>query len=292
MKICCFGSLNLDYVYRVSEFVQSGETIRAKERTVVCGGKGLNQSVALARSGVEVYHAGNVGVMDGQMLISTLQANNVCTDLISSQNYASGHAIIQVNDNGENSILLYGGANLTVTERQIEHVLSHFTEGDFLVLQNEVNMLPTIIEKAYEKGMLIVLNPSPVEAIADTLSLDKVGYLFMNSIEALEIGGGDDVNVAIRNIQTRYPKTVIICTFGAEGATVYKKETILHEPAMKVQAVDTTGAGDTFLGFYVGLLASGNDDQTCLKAAIKAAGLCVQKQGASISIPTHDQVIS
>ena len=77
-----------------------------------------------------------------------------------------------------------------------------------------------------------------------------------------------------------------------QDATVYKKETTLHEPAMQVQAVDTTGAGDTFLGFYVGLLASGNDDQTCLQAAVKAAGLCVQKQGASISIPTHDQVIS
>lgn len=134
MKICCFGSLNIDYVYQVRQFVQAGETIHSVDRSVICGGKGLNQSIAMARSGAEVYHAGNVGASDGSILLDALRDSGVDVSLVNRCDTASGHAIIQVDENGENCILLYGGANRMVSPEQIETVLSNFAAGDFLVL--------------------------------------------------------------------------------------------------------------------------------------------------------------
>ena len=159
MKILNFGSLNLDYVYRVAHSVQPGETIASSGMETFCGGKGLNQSVALARAGAEVYHAGRVGE-DGQLLIETCRQSGVHTELILQTNGKSGHTIIQVDDNGQNSILLAGGANRRITEQDVETALRAFGAGDLLLLQNEISCLPVLIERAYEKGMRVVLNPS------------------------------------------------------------------------------------------------------------------------------------
>ena len=162
MKVLNFGSLNLDYVYDVDHFVREGETISSADMNVFCGGKGLNQSVALAKAGVKAYHAGAVGSADGAMLLEAL--SNVGADISYIKRYdmSSGHAIIQKNRAGNNCILLYGGANQNIDIDFIKEVLKDFDKGDILLLQNEVSNLSFIIDEGYKRGMSIVLNPSPI----------------------------------------------------------------------------------------------------------------------------------
>ena len=160
MRILNFGSLNLDYVYQVDHFVQPGETLSAQSRAVKAGGKGLNQSVALSRAGAAVCHAGCFGA-DGVVLKDLLEENGVDTAFLLPVPEAQGHTVIQVSPEGENCILLYGGSNRCIPEEHIRRVLGSFSRGDWLVLQNEINSLPLIVELASARGLQIVLNPSP-----------------------------------------------------------------------------------------------------------------------------------
>ena len=147
MKVLCFGSLNIDYTYRVDHFVQPGETLAAESLQVFSGGKGLNQAIALARAGAETWMAGAVGE-DGRFLLDELAAAGVLTDHVSIlQQVRTGNAIIQNDKTGDNCILLYGGANRAVTEAQVDAALGHFCAGDWLLLQNEINQLPYIISR-------------------------------------------------------------------------------------------------------------------------------------------------
>ena len=289
MKVCCFGSLNIDYVYRVRCFVQAGETISSIERSIVCGGKGLNQSIALARCGAKVFHAGNVGATDGSMLLSALQSNGVDISNVCQQNAVSGHAIIQVDDDGENCILLYGGTNLSVTQEQIDKVVSSFEPGDCIVLQNEVNLLPEIVHAAHGRGMQVILNPSPVAGVLEAVPLEMIDYLFVNAAEACQLAGAADAEQSARALHARYPGMKVVCTLGAKGAMVYDGE-FTYANGRPARTVDTTGAGDTFLGYFVGLMVEGREISECLEGAIAAATLCVEKAGASASIPYRDQV--
>ena len=282
--------MNLDYVYQVKHFVQSGETLSSIDRSVVCGGKGLNQSIAMARSGAKVYHAGNVGSTDGHILLSTLVCNDVNTQFVQMQNHASGHAIIQVNQQGENCILLHGGANVTVTEEQIESVLAFFACGDWLILQNEINLLPQIIRKGKQRGLIVVLNASPVDEAGRFLPLEDVDYLFVNEEEACLLSGQSSYDKALDALCSHHKKMTIVCTLGKEGAVVRQGEYCHRAKAIPVRAVDTTGAGDTFLGFFVGALSQGHRIETAMKRALFAASLCVQKEGASSSIPYAHEV--
>ena len=289
MKICCFGSLNLDYVYHVKHFVRSGETIASTNRSIVCGGKGLNQSIAIARSGSKVFHAGNVSATDGTILLNALQSNDVNVDYVRQQNAVNGHAIIQVDEEGENCIVLYGGTNQMTTNEQIEKVISNFDEGDYIVLQNEINLLPEIIRAASAKKMKVILNPSPVDGIKENVPLDLVDYLFVNASEAMEISGENSSEESCRTLRRKYPRMTIVCTLGADGAMVFDG-TFTYCEGRKTHVVDTTGAGDTFLGYYVGLMAEGKSTLSCMKGAIAAATLCVGRLGASVSIPHRAQV--
>ena len=158
MKVLNYGSLNLDLVYHMEHFIRPGETFGATRLDKFPGGKGLNQSIALARAGARVYHAGNVGP-DGEVLVETLRNAGVDTDLIRRVEEVTGHAVIQVDSRGDNSIILYAGANARVTSDQIDRVLEEFARGDYLILQNEINLVGEIMDKAFDKGMTIVLNP-------------------------------------------------------------------------------------------------------------------------------------
>ena len=160
VKVLNFGSLNLDYVYQVDRFVRPGETLAVRSLEVKCGGKGLNQSIALARAGAQVSHAGCIGA-GGESLKALLEENGVNSDFVMSVPETQGHTVIQVTPEGENCILLYGGSNRCVTPRQIEDTLRRFGPGDYLVLQNEINLQDYIMKKASEKGMVILMNPSP-----------------------------------------------------------------------------------------------------------------------------------
>jgi ribokinase len=188
MKILNFGSLNIDYVYHVSHFVKPGETLQAKKQSVFCGGKGLNQSIALARAGATVYHGGCIG-LGGVMLQDALEKDHISTELLSSVDVIQGNAVIQVDDQGENCILLYGGSNQAITIQYAEHVLSHFGKGDYLVLQNEISCLEDIVSLASEKEMVVVLNPSPFTDNLRQLDYNHISWLLLNEIEGEQLSG-------------------------------------------------------------------------------------------------------
>ena len=300
MRILSFGSLNLDYVYRVLRFVRPGETLAALGREVVCGGKGLNQSVALSRAGGEVWHAGCVGRADGKPLVDFLETCGVRTELIEVKDVPSGHTVIQVEDSGANSILLFGGANRTVSPEQIASTIEGFEKGDIIVLQNEINALDTIMRLAKEKGLRIAVNPSPV-AGARTLPLELAEWIFVNEDEARALAGLPDREhngdrdapdeTAARSLSKIFTDSRIIMTCGSRGALAAGGggET-LFEPARRVTAIDTTAAGDTFLGYYLGSIAAGLDEKECLKRAAAAAAISVQRRGAAPSVPALSEV--
>lgn len=206
MKVLNFGSLNIDMVYAVDHFVRAGETLSSDRLVRFCGGKGLNQSVALARAGATVLHAGCIG-RDGGMLLDLLAASGADTRFVRQLDEASGHAIIQVDKKGQNCILLYGGANLQITEAFADpQVLAACDRGDVLLLQNEINLLPYIVEKAYGRGMEIALNPSPINDQLGKLPLEKIRYFILNEIEGRELTGEEARRISCGNSAAAIPR--------------------------------------------------------------------------------------
>lgn len=284
MKILNFGSLNLDYVYQVERFVRPGETISALSQTVNCGGKGLNQSIALARAGAEVWHGGCVGV-GGEQLSALLKKNGVDTSLLCQVDVLQGNAVIQVDGHGENCILLFGGSNQAVTEEQIDKVLAAFRSGDMLVLQNETNGLPYLVTQAAKKGMTVVLNPSPFDATIRELDLTHVSWLIMNEMEAEALSGSQDPMEAWTIFHRRWPELRMVFTLGGAGSILFTSDEIVRQKAEMVPVVDTTAAGDTFTGYFLACLTKGQPYQACMETASKAAAICVTRKGAAASIP-------
>lgn len=289
MNICSFGSLNLDHIYRVDGIAMPGETIRSLSTQDVCGGKGLNQSVAMARAGARVWHAGNVGLdVQGDVLLSALEAEGVNTSLVRRQSVQSGHAIIQINAQGENAIIVHGGANLTVDAHQIEETLSCFEPGDLLVLQNEINNLPELICSAHTRGMKIAFNPSPITPALAEIPVELCDILFVNEIEAGKLCGCE--RATLSQLAERFAQTMIVYTMGSNGASVYARGRTYHHAAYPVQAVDTTGAGDTFSGYFLTAICEGMPIPEALDLAAKAAAISVTRTGASVSVPVRAEV--
>ena len=189
--ILSYGSLNLDLVYQVPHFVQAGETLSSTSRTVHCGGKGLNQSIAAARAGGTVSHAGKIGG-DGTVLTDILRESGVDTDFVTVGDGPSGHAVIQVDPSGQNCILLFGGCNQEITHEEIDRALAHFQTGDYLILQNEINGLDYLMTQAARQGLRIVFNPSPTDESIFRLPLGEAWLLIFNEIEGAALSGCDD----------------------------------------------------------------------------------------------------
>ncbi len=291
MKILSFGSLNIDYVYRVPHFVAAGETLASSSLAVFSGGKGLNQSVALAKAGLDVHHAGAIGP-DGDFLLEELRAAGVNTaNVLRRNDIRTGHAIIQNNSAGDNCILLFGGANRRISKEQIEQTLSGFSKGDALVIQNEINELPFLVQKAREAGLFIAMNPSPMEDYLVQL-IPLVDLLILNEIEAAQITGeeGEPEQLA-RVLQNRYPSLHIVLTAGGDGAVYLYGDTMVREPAQKVDVVDTTAAGDTFTGYFLSGFLTQGDPAWAMKFAATAAAIAVSRPGASPSIPGKEEVL-
>ena len=293
MRVLNFGSLNLDYVYQVDHFVRPGETMSSESRTVKNGGKGLNQSIALARAGADVSHAGCLG-KGGEPLRALLEREGVDTSCLVDVEEMQGHTVIQVNREGENCILLYGGSNQCVSTEQIRDTLSRYTAGDWLVLQNEINNLPAIVDAAWERGMVIVLNPSPYDDRLAAVDFGKISWLLVNEVEACQISGSDEPKVAWAWLHARYPRLNVLITLGSDGSVVYRVadgevETVRQE-AFKVKAVDTTAAGDTFSGYFISGLMTGLPLQECMRRASKASSISVTRAGAADSIPRYSEL--
>lgn len=293
MKVLNYGSLNIDYVYFVDHFVRAGETLDSRKLELFCGGKGLNQSIALSKSGVNVWHAGAVGENDSEMLLKMLKQSGVNTEFVRKKNGSSGHAIIQKADSGDNCILLYGGANQCITKEEIDETLLHFDKDDYVILQNEISEVSYIMSKAHEKGMRIVFNPSPINRKIITYPLHLVDYFLLNEVEGMEISGCSEASdKLIEILGERYPNAKIVLTLGEKGALYKDNVVLLKQPIYKVKAVDTTAAGDTFTGYFIGAVISGEAITKALDNAAKASAIAVTREGASASIPTKVEVDS
>lgn len=289
MKVLNFGSLNLDYTYQVPHIVREGETISSNDVQMHLGGKGFNQSVALARAGVPVYHAGLVGE-EGLDFYDACEECGIKTDFIKTVTGRCGHTIIQVDDAGQNSIVLFGGANQKNTKEYVDEVLKNFETGDILLLQNEVNELPYIIDQAFAKGMTIVLNPSPMNEIIDECDLGKVSIFVLNETEGQQLTGQTTPTTIVAAMEASFANAKIVLTLGKGGSIFHHGDEELYQAAFDVDAVDTTAAGDTFTGYLIAGILKKQPMRDVLVNASKAAALAVQKQGAAQSIPFMSEV--
>ncbi len=294
MKILNFGSLNIDYVYDVDHFVQAEETLSSIKLNVFCGGKGLNQSIALRKSGAQVWHAGAVGANDSEMLLAMLEKVGVNTSFVKKRPGPSGHAIIQKDKQGQNCILLYGGANHEIQKEDIDEAIQHFEKGDFLVLQNEINEIGYIMNKAHEIGMKIIFNPSPFDERIRVYPLHLVDYLILNEVEAKGLCGGSHFGASeadvLEELGNTFPNAKIVLTLGADGSIYKDGDYCVQQQIYKVTPVDTTSAGDTFTGFFIGSLINGEKVENAMDIAARASAITVTRLGAGQSIPTKDEV--
>lgn len=291
MKVLNFGSLNIDYVYSVDHMVQAGETLSSGGMEMFLGGKGFNQSVALAKAGVPVYHAGMIGE-EGKAFLDACKEYGINSSYIKIGHEKNGHTIIQIDKTAQNCILLYGGCNRAFTKEFIDEVLENFGADDYLLLQNEVNYLEYIIDRAHERGIQIILNPSPFDAYIDACDLSKITYFMMNEIEGGQITGETEENKILDKMLEKYPDAKIILTLGSDGSLYRDKDCCYRQEIFKTQAVDTTAAGDTFTGYFISALISGKSVQEALKISAMASSITVSRKGASPSIPKMDEVMA
>lgn len=291
MRVLNFGSLNIDYVYQVDHFVQPGETMSSLSLQVNCGGKGLNQSVALARAGVEVWHAGCIGP-EGEFLRDKLTAAGVDTTFVRQVEGSTGHAIIQVDRFGQNSILLYDGANSRITEAFVDEVLTHFDSGDVVLLQNETSCVGYIMDRAAALGMRIALNAAPANEKLNGLPLEKLSWLLVNEVEGAFLAGAEDPEEIARVLTERYPQTMLVLTLGVQGSLVALGKERVWMPARTVKAVDTTAAGDTFTGYFLRGVLDGRSLEESLGLAAAASALAVTRVGAADAVPAYDEAVA
>lgn len=289
LKILNFGSCNIDYVYSLDHITLLGETENTYGLSTFAGGKGLNQSVAVSRAGGYIFHAGCIGE-NGEFLHELLKENGVDTTYIKSVSERNGHAIIQLDKNGGNAIFLFAGSNAMISREHIEQTLENFSDGDILMLQNEINNLNYLIEKAYERNMTIVLNPSPFNEKIAEVDLNKISYLVLNEIEAYAFSSCREVDDILCYFKTRYPKLKVMLTLGEKGCIYQDENERFFHPTFKVDAVDTTAAGDTFTGYFVVGIANGRNMDEALKYASCASAISVTRKGAAPSIPCMNEV--
>lgn len=289
MKILNFGSLNIDYTYTLNHIVQPGETITSPKLEIFAGGKGLNQSIALARAGAKVFHAGLIG-SDGKFLKDICSENGVDTRYIKEIDTRTGNAIIQVSEEGENSIILYPGANRKQTKENIDKILQDFNKGDILLLQNEINLLDYLIETANKKGMIIVLNPSPFDENIAECNLNKVNLFLINEVEGEQITGEQSSDMILNKMQELYPLSHIVLTMGEKGSVYSYDGKRIFQEAKKTDVVDTTAAGDTFTGYLLSGLVHGLSKENSMKTAALASAIAVSRKGASLSIPRLNEI--
>lgn len=290
-RIITLGSLNLDFTYQLPKPLEVGETLSSLSYRCGAGGKGANQSIAAARAGAEVYHAGRIG-SDGALLRRTLADSGVKLDFLEEVETPTGHAVVLINDAGDNSIVLYGGANRTIDESFIDRVTSAANPGDILLLQNEVTCISHAMEAGRKAGMRVAFNFAPFDPkLAPELPLSLCDVLFLNRIEAGGIAGKSDVEEILETLSRRFPETELVLTLGPEGAVALTPAgEQFHADSPRVEVVETTAAGDTFIGYYLAAVLDGFDTGRALERACRAAALCCSRAGAAESIPTRAEL--
>ncbi|KIC36304.1 ribokinase [Leisingera sp. ANG-M7] len=285
MAIWNLGSINADMVYAMPHLPAAGETLAALSLDRFLGGKGANMSVAATRAGSGVHHIGAVGP-DGAWAIDRLSAYGVGTDHIAQVEVPTGHAIIAVEPEGENQIILFPGANRALSQEQVAEALSQADSGDILVLQNETSMQAEAAQQGRQKGMRVCYAAAPFDADAVQAVLPYLDFLILNEVEAQQLQqatGKEPGELGIKDV---------IITLGSRGARHIDgvTGTVRDVPALPVKPVDTTGAGDTFTGFVLSGLDLGLNIAEAMEQASCAGALMVTRRGTADVIPTLDEV--
>ena len=295
-KVINLGSLCIDYVYTVAEIAEQGVTIASTDRQIFAGGKGLNQSIAAAQAGVQVVHVGAIGE-DGNLLRETLSLNNIDDAQVVTLPGASGHAFIQVNERGENAIVIYGGCNRMISSEMVTACLNGATVDDVLLLQNEINDIDQIIKQAASSGIRVILNLAPADGRIKNYTIELLHTLIVNEQECLalarSLGLADDTTLdAYHALLQTYPTVAILLTRGKKGLLYKTPNTQEHLElsAFVVEAVDETAAGDAFVGYFVASVLQNVKPVDALQRASAAGALAVTKAGAAPSIPSSIQV--
>jgi ribokinase len=287
VKILVFGSLNIDLIFSVDHIAAPGETISSALLTRSAGGKGANQAAALAKAGMPVYLAGKIG-QDGQFLLSLLESYGVNTGSVIQYEGATGQAIIQLDKNKQNAIVLYAGGNGAITIDEIRQTIAAFSVGDLIVLQNEISHIREIMEYAKERGMRICLNPSPCNEQIAALPLELVDLFFVNEIEGAALAGlspNAGPLPALDRLLERFPKAEIILTAGKDGAYYGCGTRRAKGDIVDLPVADTTAAGDTFTGYFIAAREKNMPIPQALALACKASSIAVSRKGAMESIP-------
>ena len=253
MAIWNLGSINADYVYSVPHIPAPGETLASTERQVYLGGKGANMSVAAARAGSQVHHIGAIGE-DGRWAVDRLRESDVSTEHVAELDIATGQAIIAVDAEGENAIILHSGANFEISESQIANALGKANSVDWFVCQNETNQQANAVKLAASLGLKVAYAAAPFDANAVAEVIDHLDFIILNEIEMSQLTEATGKQASKLGIDT------VIVTLGSKGADLYSAEIgpeKIHFDAVKVSPVDTTGAGDTFTGYVLSGLDRG-----------------------------------
>lgn len=285
MTIFNLGSINIDYIYTLPHLVTAGETLAATSFQAALGGKGANQSIALARAGADVRHAGQIHKGDDNWLAAMRESGVDCRHILTGD-IPTGHAIVAVDtQTGENQIILSPCSNQALTDDMMTPFLAEARPGDWALAQNETNLTEPFLHKAKQEGLRICYSAAPFVADITAGLLPLVDLLVVNHIEAeaLEAFTGSPL--------TALDIAHVIVTRGADGATYKGQQGAAFDvPAPKVKAVDTTGAGDTYLGYVLAGLDEGLPVRSAMQVAAKASAIQVTRQGASAAIPSRDEV--
>jgi ribokinase len=285
MTIWNLGSINADHVYSVPHIPAPGETLAASKLATGLGGKGTNMSVAVARAAGRVMHIGAVGA-DGRWAAQRLLEYGVETRYIAEVPVLTGHAIIYVDAHGENSIVLYQGANHAIPLDTIRAALSEAKTGDRFLLQNETNLQPEAAKLARDMGLTVAYAAAPFSAASVQAVLPFTDFLILNEVEA------DQLRTASSLSPADLPIGDVIVTLGADGSDWFDNKTRqrLHFDALRVTPVDTTGAGDTFTGYVLAALDRGQPMAQAIQLATRAGALMVTRPGAADVIPDLSEV--
>ena len=287
-QIINYGSCCIDHVFQIPHFVRAGETLSSTGYAIFPGGKGLNQSIAVAEAGCAVTHVGAVGE-DGRWLAELMTARGVNITHLGITNTPTGQAILQIDPSGENAIIILGGANLAAHEHLIDAALNDATGDEILLIQNETSGNEAAIRQAKAKGLQVAFNMAPMNANARALPLALIDYFIINETEGEALTGKTEPSEICDAVLDQYPHSAVVLTLGPAGVLFRTAERNLSQPAYPVETVDTTGAGDTFTGYFLATLMKTKQVELALQTAAAAAALSVTQPGAATSIPTlHD----
>ncbi|TVS03201.1 MAG: ribokinase [Rhodobacteraceae bacterium] len=286
MAVWCFGSINIDHFYMLERLPAPGETLAAQSYRVELGGKGANQSVAAARAGAAVRHLGAVGA-DGAKALFELEASGVECHAVQRLEGATGHAVIMVDQAGENSIIIHAGANREMTLAPVLEALSDSETGDVLLVQNETAHQAEVAEGAMAKGMKVIYSAAPFDMEAVRAVLPFLSLLVMNKVEAAQLQAA--IGLGLDEI----PVETLVITRGSEGASwLTRGQPEIHVPAQPVDVMDTTGAGDCFTGALAAALDAGSAPEEAMRFASAAAALQVGCVGTAGAMPRRAEILA